>query len=160
VARASEQARRQDHRPDPDARRQGTELRGRRRRQPALLSSGADDRDRVQVLPAARAGGRGTRPLRRTIRRAIATARRMPNPTHAPTHGLVRATAARAASSWPLTAIDRFTFQWVIQGTWVFDARLDATALKHGLARLLDAYPILCGRAAGDRLEWRDRGIP
>jgi hypothetical protein len=62
--------------------------------------------------------------------------------------------------SWPLTPIDRYAFQWVIQGTWVFDARLDANALKHGLSRLLDAYPILCGRAAGSRIEWRDGGVP
>ncbi len=63
--------------------------------------------------------------------------------------------------TWPLTAIDRYAFQWVIQGTWVFDAFLDSTALKRGLARILDAYPILCGRVVhGSRIEWREGGVP
>ncbi|HEX5048585.1 MAG TPA: acyltransferase [Gammaproteobacteria bacterium] len=76
-------------------------------------------------------------------------------------HDLVRpATAPAGTSSWPLTPIDRYAFQWVIQGTWVFDTPLDAGTLKHGLARLLDAYPILCGRAAGDRIHWRSGGVP
>src|SRR5262245_58196217 len=77
-----------------------------------------------------------------------------------PAPDLVRPTSPPATTSWPLTPIDRYAFQWVIQGTWVFDERLDANALKHGLARVLDAYPILCGRAAGGRIEWRDGGVP
>ena len=85
----------------------------------------------------------------------------MTNPNDDPKQDLVRPTMSPpATSSWPLTAIDRHAFQWVIQGTWVFDTPLDADALRHGLARLLDAYPILCGRAAGSRIEWRVGGVP
>ncbi|HEU4619741.1 MAG TPA: acyltransferase [Gammaproteobacteria bacterium] len=66
-----------------------------------------------------------------------------------------------AVSTWMLTPIDRYAFQWVIQGTWVFDSRLDASTLKHGLARLLDHYPLLAGRVAGGtRIEWSDTGVP
>jgi hypothetical protein len=76
-------------------------------------------------------------------------------------HDLVTpATPPTDAVSWPLTPIDRYAFRWVIQGTWVFDAPLDGNALKHGVARLLDAYPILCGRAAGNRVDWRPGGVP
>ena len=85
----------------------------------------------------------------------------MTNPNDDPKQDLVRPTMSpTATSSWPLTAIDRYAFQWVIQGTWVFDTPLDADALRQGLARLLDAYPILCGRAAGNRIEWRAGGVP
>ena len=69
-------------------------------------------------------------------------------------------TSIAPRTSWPLTAIDRFASQWVIQGTWVFNAPLDAIALKHGLARLLDVYPILCGRMSRDRIERGDEGVP
>jgi hypothetical protein len=48
----------------------------------------------------------------------------------------------------------------VIQGTWIFDVDLYATTLKSGLARLLDAYPPLCGRIAGDHIEWAAGGVP
>ncbi len=75
-------------------------------------------------------------------------------------HDLVRPSSPTAIQTWPLSPIDRFAFQWVIQGTWVFDAPLDADALKHGLARLLAAYPILCGRAAGENIRGSDRGVP
>jgi hypothetical protein len=82
-------------------------------------------------------------------------------PSKHPTHDLVQPTTAPpATASWPLSPIDRYAFRWVIHGTWVFEARLDADALKHGLARLLDAYPILSGRAAGDRIDWRAGGVP
>jgi hypothetical protein len=68
---------------------------------------------------------------------------------------------ASAISNWPLAPIDRYALQWVIQGTWVFDSRLDSNVLKHGLARLLQHYPILCGRVtAGTRIEWSEKGIP
>jgi Transferase family len=74
---------------------------------------------------------------------------------------LVKPTVPPAVRSWPLSAIDRFAFQWVIQGVWVFDAFLDPSALKQGLARLLDTYPILCGRVmVGKLVEWRDDGVP
>lgn len=63
--------------------------------------------------------------------------------------------------NWPLSAIDRYAFRWVIQGTWVFDQLLDADQLKQGLARLLDAYPILCGRVVAGRLiAWVDADVP
>jgi Transferase family len=77
-------------------------------------------------------------------------------------HELVRPTTSPTATpSWPLTPIDQFALQWLIQGTWVFDVNVDANALKHGLARLLDAYPILCGRvAAGKSIEWTETGVP
>jgi hypothetical protein len=77
-------------------------------------------------------------------------------------HDLVRPTRTwSAAASWPLAPIDRYAFRWVIQGTWVFDARLDANALKHGLGRLLESYPLLCGRVvAGNRIEWSEKGVP
>ena len=66
-----------------------------------------------------------------------------------------------ATSSWLLSPIDQYAFQWVIQGTWVFDATLDSNMVKHGLARLLDSYPILCGRVVGGRrIEWRNTGVP
>lgn len=62
---------------------------------------------------------------------------------------------------WPLTPIDRYALQWLIQGTWVFDTRLDPAALKRGLARLLDEYPILCGRVSGGtRIEHSAAGVP
>jgi len=54
-----------------------------------------------------------------------------------PHQDVVRPTTSPTISSWPLTPIDRYAFQWVIHGTWVFDTPLDADALKHGLARLL-----------------------
>jgi Transferase family len=74
---------------------------------------------------------------------------------------LIRPTVASKLRSWPLSPIDRFAFQWVITGTWIFDTVLDANALKQGLARLLDAYPILCGRVVvGKLVEWRDDGVP
>jgi hypothetical protein len=60
-----------------------------------------------------------------------------------------------------LTPLDQFAFQWVIQGTWLFAERLDAHALKDGIARLLASYPILSGRVvAGRRIEWTGDGIP
>lgn len=63
--------------------------------------------------------------------------------------------------NWPLSAIDRYAFRWVIQGTWVFDQFLDAERLKRGLARLLDAYPILSGRVVAGRLiAWVDADVP
>jgi Transferase family len=63
--------------------------------------------------------------------------------------------------NWPLSAIDRYAFRWVIQGTWVFDRFLDADQLKQGLARLLDAYPILSGRVVAGRLiAWVDADVP
>ncbi len=82
--------------------------------------------------------------------------------TDASRYDLVRPTAPRpAVSKWMLTPIDQYAFQWVIQGTWVFDSHLDSNVLKHGLARLLEHYPILCGRVAGgSRIEWSDKGIP
>jgi hypothetical protein len=79
-----------------------------------------------------------------------------------PKRDLVRPTRPPSAiSSWPLSPIDRYALQWVIQGTWVFDSHLDGNVLKHGLARLLEDYPILCGRvAAGTRIEWSEKGVP
>lgn len=47
---------------------------------------------------------------------------------------------------WLLSPIDIYAFRWLIQGTWIFNADIDAELLKQGLSRLLDAYPILCGR--------------
>lgn len=77
-------------------------------------------------------------------------------------HDLVRPAApAPVCSSWQLTPVDSFAFQWVIQGTWVFESRLDMDALRQGLTRLLESYPILCGRVAGGRrIEWSRKGIP
>lgn len=65
-----------------------------------------------------------------------------------------------AGDSWPISPIDRFASQWVIQGTWVFDASIDAVALQRGLSRLLDAYPILSGRVSGSRIRPSGRGVP
>jgi hypothetical protein len=60
-----------------------------------------------------------------------------------------------------LTPLDRYAFQWVIQGTWVFASRLDIDVLKQGLARLLASYPLLGGRVvAGQRIEGSAKGIP
>lgn len=81
----------------------------------------------------------------------------------APCRALVRPiTAVPARTSWPLSPIDRSNLKVVINGTWIFDADLDANTLKHGLARLLDAYPMLCGRVtSGERVEWvADSGVP
>ena len=77
-------------------------------------------------------------------------------------HDLVLPPApAPVRSSWQLNPVDWFAFQWVLQGTWVFDTRLDADALRHGLERLLDSYPILCGRVVGGRrIDWSSKGIP
>lgn len=78
-----------------------------------------------------------------------------------PTRDWVRPRAQPARSSWPLTPIDRFAFQWVLQGTWVFESRLDPEALRQGLERLLESYPLLCGRVAGGtRIDWSRKGIP
>jgi hypothetical protein len=79
-----------------------------------------------------------------------------------PQRDLVRPTRSTSAiSSWRLAPIDRYALQWVIQGTWVFDSRLDSNVLKHGLARLLEHYPMLCGRVtAGMRIAWSETGIP
>ncbi len=71
------------------------------------------------------------------------------------------ASPPRSKLRWSLSPIDAYAFRWLIQGTWVFDADLDTQVLKQGLARLLDAYPILCGRVVGGReIEYRDNGVP
>lgn len=76
-------------------------------------------------------------------------------------HERVRSAMPLAGSTWPLTPLDRFALQWLIQGTWVFDERLDVHALKAGLARLLSSYPILSGHVvAGERVSWSPEGVP
>lgn len=77
------------------------------------------------------------------------------------TPDFVRAARPANTLTWPLRAIDQYALQWVIQGTWVLDADLDCAALKYGLAKLLEHYPMLCGRIAGaNRIEWREKGVP
>jgi hypothetical protein len=66
-----------------------------------------------------------------------------------PSREWIRPSKPLPYTEWPLTGVDRFVSQWVLQGTWIFDVDLDAAALKRGLGRLLDAYPFLCGRVAG-----------
>ncbi len=71
------------------------------------------------------------------------------------------ASPPRGARRWAVTAADRYALRWLIQGTWVFDTDLDPLAMKQGLARLLEAYPILCGRVVkGSAIELRDGGVP
>lgn len=62
---------------------------------------------------------------------------------------------------WPLSPIDVYAFRWLIQGTWIFGPDLDTELLKQGLSKLLDTYPILCGRVVqGKEIQYRDSGIP
>jgi NRPS condensation-like uncharacterized protein len=64
-------------------------------------------------------------------------------------------------SRWALRPIDAYAVRWVIQGTWIFQSRLDATALKHALARVLVHYPKLCGRVSpGGAIRFSGTGIP
>lgn len=73
---------------------------------------------------------------------------------------IVRPTSHLAWTTWPLTPTDRFASRWVIQGTWVFDRRIDADTLKRGLVRLLDSYSILSGRMVGPRIVSLKSGVP